>query len=78
MRVLSMRPLLEFLVRVSRNPLVLLISFVSVVYIPSFHFDQKKAMYLYMFIAGVPLIIFLVSFKYLRKDDNGTAGDGSN
>ena len=58
------------------NPLLLLFSFVIVVLIPSFHFDQKKEEYLWMVIAGMPWIIFLVSVKYLRKDDDITADDG--
>ncbi len=67
-----MRPMLNFLVMFSRNPIVLLISIVFVVHIPSVRFDQDWKSYVYMIVVAVPWIIFLASYKYLRKDDDVT------
>lgn len=73
-----MRSLLEFLVQVSRNPLILLISFASVVLMPSFHFDRDRELYFYMVVAGIPWIIFLASIKYARNDEDVFVDDGFN
>ena len=77
MGVLPMHALVDFMICLSRSPVVLLTSGVCLVLIPTFHLETYRQ-YLYMFIAAIPLLIFFLSINYKRKDDDVLADDGFN